>query len=584
MRTIPLCFHLAALVAALALTACNKSTPPTSESVPVETPLQPTPGKPWFVDVTATAGIDFQHYDSATEMHYIPEVMGSGVAWIDYDGDGWPDLFCVQVGPLRGDGAGKPQPTHKLYRNNGNGTFTNVTAQTGLGQSGYGMGVAVGDYDNDGFDDLVITYLDHVSLFHNEPDGKGGRKFVDVTAASGIVDPHWATSCGWGDVDGDGLLDLYICNYVEIDLKNYKPCENFDVKQLYVCPPTVFPTTTHKLYRNLGGGKFADISESSGIAGVKTAGGLGVSLVDLDGDGKVDIYVANDMRPAYVFHNQGNATFKDVGPISGASLMPNGRFMAGMGVAVGDIDGSGRPSVIVANFQDEPTMVFLNRGKMSFREWSTQSGLGPATLKTLGFGIELFDADLDGTLDVALANGHVVRNAPAIYKSPFEQPAQMFLGDGLGHFAEVSDTSGPYFREKRVGRGLAVGDFDNDGRPDIVFSNNGGPVKLLRNATEVDHHWLRLELIGDGKKSNRNAIGARVEIEAGGRKQVRWVAGGGSYLSASDRRLLVGLGKSTRADRVRVVWPSGRTQDFTELAGNASWRLTEGEPTPEKRR
>jgi hypothetical protein len=407
---------------------------------------------------------------------------------------------------------------------------------------------------------------------------------VDVTAASGIANPHWGTSCGWADIDGDGLLDLYICNYVEIDLKNYKTCENTDVHQLYVCPPTVFPTTTHKLYKNLGGGKFKDISESSGIAGVKTAGGLGVALVDLDGDGKVDIYVANDMRPAYVFHNQGNATFKDVGPTSGASLMPNGRFMAGMGVAIGDIDGSGRPSILVANYQDEPTMVFLNRGKMAFREWSTQSGLGPATRKTLGFGIELFDADLDGTLDVALANGHVVRNAPAIFKAPFEQQAQMFLGDGLGHFTEDSETAGPYFREKRVGRGLAVGDFDNDGRPDIVFTNNGGPVKLLRNATETENHWLRLELVGDGKKSNRNAIGARVEIETGGRKLVRWVTGGGSYLSASDRRLLLGLGKNTRAEHVRVTWPSGGSEEFADLPADSSWRLTEGVASPEKRR
>lgn len=584
MRRLSRCCLLVALPAALFVAACNKSSPPTTEPAPVEIPLQPTPGKPWFVDVTLTAGIDFQHYDSATSMHYIPEVMGSGVAWIDYDGDGWLDLFCIQVGPLLPDKSGKPLPTHKMYRNNRNGTFTDVTAQAGLDKTGYGMGVAVGDYDNDGFDDLFVTYLDHVSLFHNEPDGKGGRKFVDATPASGIVDPHWATSCGWGDIDGDGLLDLYVCNYVEIDLKNYKPCENSDVKQYYVCPPTVFPTTTHRLYRNLGGGKFADISESSGIAGVKPAGGLGVSLVDLDGDGKIDIYVANDMRPAYVFHNQGNATFKDVGPVSGASLMPSGRFMAGMGVAVGDIDGSGRPSVIVANFQDEPTMVFLNRGKMAFREWSTQSGLGPATLKTLGFGIELFDADLDGTLDVALANGHVVRNAPVIFRSPFEQPAQMFLGDGKGHFSEATEASGAYFREKRVGRGLAVGDFDNDGRPDIVFSNNGGPIKLLRNATEPVGHWLRLELIGDGKKSNRNAIGTRVEIETGSLKLVRWVTGGGSYLSASDLRLLVGLGKSARAERVRVAWPSGRTQEFTDLPADSSWRLTEGDPKPEKRR
>jgi enediyne biosynthesis protein E4 len=576
-------FPVALLPAMLAIFACNKPSPSTEETPPSSTPLRPTPGKPWFVDVTKSAGIDFVHYDSATPMHYIPEVMGSGVAWIDYDGDGWPDLFCVQVGPLRPDGTGKPLPTHKLYRNNRDGTFTDVTAQVGLDKSGYGMGCAVGDYDNDGFDDLVVTYLDHVTLFHNEPDGKGGRRFVDVTAASGIVNPHWGTSCGWGDIDGDGLLDLYICNYVEIDLKNYKTCENTDVHQVYVCPPTVFPTTAHKLFRNLGGGKFADISESSGIAEVPTAGGLGVVLADFDGDGKTDIYVANDMRPAFVFHNQGDARFKELGAPSGAAMMPNGRFMAGMGVATGDIDTSGRLSILVANYQDEPTMVFLNRGNMSFREWSHPSGLGSATTKPLGFGIELFDADLDGNLDAVIANGHVVRNSEAIFKAPYKQPAQIFLGDGKAHFAEITEIAGEYFQEKHVGRGLAVGDFDNDGRPDIVILNNGEPVKLLRNATETSNRWLRLDLVGDGKKSNRNAIGARVEIEVGGRKLVRWITGGGSYLSASDRRLSIGLGGADRADRVTVNWPSGRKQEFGKLPGNSSWRLTEGQDNPQAR-
>jgi enediyne biosynthesis protein E4 len=563
------------VVLAVALAACNRSAPTGGPTAPADGPAGPTPGKPWFVDVTAAAGIDFTHFDSATDMHYIPEVMGSGVGWIDYDNDGWIDLFCVQDGPVLGPAAG-PAPTHKLYRNNGDGTFTDVTRQVGLDKSGYGMGCAVGDYDNDGFDDLVVTYLDHVSLFHNEPDGKGGRRFTDVTAASKITNPHWGTSCGWADIDGDGRLDLYVCNYVETDLKNYQPCVNADVQQRYVCPPTVFPTVAHKLFHNNGDGTFADVSEAAGLAAPKPAGGLGVALVDLDGDGKVDVYVANDMRPAYVFHNLGNGRLADLGEGSGAALMPNGRFMAGMGVAVGDIDGTGRPSVLVANYQDEMNMVFRNQGGMRFREWSHPSGLGPATMKTLGFGLVLFDADLDGHLDVARANGHVVRNAPALFKRPYEQPAQLFVGDGQGRFADVSDAAGGYFREKRVGRGLADGDFDNDGRPDLVFSHNAGPVKLLRNATETANHWVRLDLVGDGVKSNRNAIGAKVEVAAGGRTQTRFVAGGGSYLSAPDRRVLVGLGAAAKADRVTVTWPSGRVQEFRDLGGDAGWRLTEG--------
>lgn len=573
-----------ALCAALQAAGCSPKAPPTpTEPAPAEAPVRQVEGKPWFVDVTGPAGIDFVHFDSATPKHYIPEVMGSGVGFIDYDGDGWIDLFCVQDGPLVPGGPG-PAPTHKLYRNNGNGTFTDVTRQVGLDKSGFGMGCAVGDFDNDGFDDLVVTYLDGVALFHNEPDGNGGRHFVDVAAKAGIVNPHWGTSCGWGDVDGDGFLDLYVCNYVEVDLKNYKTCENQDVHQLYVCPPTVFPTTAHRLFRNNGNGTFTDATESSGVGAPKSGGGLGVALADLDGDGKTDVYVANDMRPAFVFHNQGKGRLKDLGVFSGAALMSTGRFMAGMGVAVGDIDGTGRPSVLVSNYQDEPTMVFRNRGRMDFREWSHASGLGPATMKTLGFGIELFDADLDGTLDVAIANGHVVRNSMAIFKVPYEQRAQMFVGDGKGRFAEVSETAGAYFREKHVGRGLAVGDFDNDGRPDLVFSHNAGPVRLLKNETRTDHHWLRLELVGDGKKSNRNAIGARVEVEVGGRWLTRFVTGGGSYLSASDRRILVGLGGAGKANRVAITWPSGREQEFRDLAGDAGWRLTEGVDQPAKRK
>lgn len=580
-RLIPL-LAIAPAFLLLAGTACTKKSQETGSGATVEVPLKPTPGKPWFVDVTSRSGIDFVHYDCSTPTQYIFENMTPGVALFDYDNDGWLDLFCVQDGPVHPGGT-KPLPTHKLYRNNGDGTFTDVTKQVGLDVSGMGMGCAVGDYDNDGFDDLVVTYLDHVSLFHNVPDGKGGRRFVDVTADSKISDPHWATSCAWGDIDGDGLLDLYICNYVEIDLKNYKPCISPETHTPYNCPPTVFPYTTHKLFRNNGNGTFTDVSESSGIASAKPGGGLAVAFIDLDGDGKIDIYVANDMENAYLFKNMGGGRFKELGPQTGTALMPNGRRMAGMGIGVGDIDNSGRPSLLVSNYQDEPTMVFLNRGNMIFREYSHPSGLGPASFKVLSFGIDMLDADLDGNLDVVQANGHVIVNDSA-RNAPYKQQAQLFLGDGQAHFTEVTDTAGPFFREKHLGRGLAIGDFDNDGKPDFVIGLNGETVRLLHNETDTTNHWLRLELIGDGKKSNRNAIGARVEIETGGRKLVRWVTGGGSYLSASDRRLLVGLGKGTRAERVRVVWPSGQTQEYVDLPADSSWRLSEGEAKPAKRR
>jgi hypothetical protein len=551
---------------------------PTNSSGDAEatTPLRPTPGVPWFEDVTGASGLHFLHFDPRTEHYYIQETIGSGLGWIDYDNDGWLDLFCVQDGPVRPDG--RTHPTNKLFRNNGDGTFTDVTEAAGLARSGFGIGCAVGDFDNDGFDDLVVTYLGGVALYHNEPDDKGGRRFVDVTAKAGLKDPHWATSCAWGDVDGDGLLDLYVCNYCEVDLDHYPACASD--RGLYTCPPYHFPAVTHRLFRNNGDGTFTDISLSSGIAAASPAPGLGVVMTDVDGDGRIDIYVANDLKPAYLFHNQGGGRFEEKALFSGCGLGPGGRPVAGMGVEAADIDGSGRPSLVVTNFQNEPTVVYRNRGKLVFDDWTNQSGLA-RSLARLGFGCVFFDADLDGRLDFAVANGHVNRDAPERYGAPFAQQAQLFLGLGGGRFRDVSSQAGAYFQRPVVGRGLAWADYDNDGLPDLAFSHNGGPAVLLRNRTPTDHTWLRLELIGDGKKSNRNAIGARVEVETGSGKLVRFVNGGGSYLSSSDRRLLVGLGAAERARRVTVTWPSGRVQTFNDLVGRTWWRLYEDREKPE---
>jgi enediyne biosynthesis protein E4 len=557
----------------------SKKGRPTNEDQNESVHPQPTPGVPWFEDVTQAAGIDFLHFDPKTDRHYIQETMGSGLGWIDYDNDGWLDLFCVQDGPIKpGSGA---LPTSKLYRNNGDGTFTDVTEKVGLARPGFGMGCAVGDFDNDGYDDLVVTYFGGVVLYHNEPDGKGGRRFVDVTTQAGIKNPHWATSCAWGDVDGDGFLDLYVCNYCEVDLDKYPQCVT-DKGAVYTCQPFHFPAVAHRLYRNNGDGTFTDVSETSGIAKAPPAPGLGVIMTDLDGDGRLDVYVANDLKPAYLFHNRGGGKFEEKALFSGCGLGPGGRPVSGMGVEAGDLDGSGRPSLFVTNFQNEPNVVYRNRGNLVFNDWTVQSGLGPPSIARLGFGCVLVDADLDGRLDVAVANGHVNRNAQELYHAPFAQEAQLFLGTASGRFRDVSNQAGPYFLTKVVGRGLAWADYDNDGLPDLAFSHNGGPVSLLRNRTTTTNAWLRLELIGDGVKSNRNAIGARVEVETANGKQVRFLNGGGSYLSASDRRLLIGLGVADRARRATVNWPSGRVQTFEDLAGRTWWRLHEGREKAER--
>jgi hypothetical protein len=572
---------LAWALTAAGLAGCQRSAPPAlAINDEPQVALKPAPGLPWFEDVTRASGINFRHFDSSTPINYVPEMMGSGLGWIDYDNDGWLDLFCVQDGPIRPGLQPGPLPTNKLYRNNGNGTFSDVTEQVGLAHAGYGMGCAVGDYDNDGFDDLVVTYLGGVKLYHNEADGQGGRRFVDVTARSRLRDTHFATSCAWGDIDGDGLLDLYICNYIEVDLDHYTPCRNREEGENLHCPPTVFPHVAHQLFRNNGDGTFTDISVSSGIAAAAPAPGLGVIMCDLDGDGLLDIYVANDMKPAYLFHNQGQGRFREKALLSGCALGPHASLVAGMGVEAGDIDGSGRPALFVTNFFDLPNVLYLNRGHMVFDEWSNPSGLGGPSLRRLGFGTVLVDVDLDGRLDIAVANGHVFHHKEA-FGQPLAQQAQLFLGNGEGQFRDVSDRVGSYFRERLVGRGLAWADYDNDGKPDLAFSHNKGPTVLLHNATVTSNHWIGLELRGDGRKSNRNAIGARVEVEAEGRRQVRFVNGGGSYLSASDRRVLLGLSGAERADRVTVHWPSGKKQEFWQMTGDRWWRLHEGVDRPE---
>lgn len=555
-------------------------------------PPEPFVDNRWFQNVAEQVGVTFRHFDPATPQRTIAETIGSGVGWLDYDTDGWLDLVCIQQGRLRPEESPSPTPTHRLYRNRGDGTFSDVTDAVGLNRSGFGMGCAVGDYDNDGFDDLAIGYFGRVELLHNvaDPVAPGGRRFTDVSAAAMLArtNPHWASSLAWGDLDRDGFLDLYVCNYSEIDPEHYPSCTEPSTGRTWVCPPATFPSVTHRLYRNQRDGTFADVSVDCGVAAAPPAPGLAVTILDLDSDGRSEVYTANDMAPAYLFHNRtrtgASLQLVETAGLAGCALGPNGVLMSGMSAEAADVDGSGRPSLFVSNFQFQPDVLFHNLGGLRFRDASASSRLGQATRDRLGFGSVFLDGDLDGFADLAIANGHVQPDSGEIYGVPYPQAAQFFVGDGTGRFHDASDAAGADFVAFRVGRGLARCDYDNDGRHDLALTSVGGPIAVLRNVRETANSWVGLELVGDGVRSNRSAVGAVVEIEAGGHTYTHFIAGGGSYLSASDRRLTVGLGREVaRVDRVAVRWPSGRLQEYRGLPTGQYWRLTEGADSPEMR-
>jgi hypothetical protein len=538
-----------------------------------------------FADVTKAAGIAFTHFDGRTDKHYVMEEMGSGVAWLDYDQDGLMDLFFVQgsavLPPLP-----KDTPTSKLYRNLGNGRFRDVTAEVGLGHTGCGQGVAVGDIDNDGYPDLLVTCFGKPNaLYHNEPDGKGGRRFVDVTQKAGLGDhpdwkdrPNYSTSAAFLDYDNDGHLDLFVCSYVWVDLANYPDCRDRHGKP-DACPPTVFAGTRCLLYRNNGDGTFTDVSKQAGIdqPGAKA---LGVVALDFDDDGLIDVFVANDTAPNFFFRNLGGGRFESLGPASGCAVNLAGKPQAYMGVDADDLDGDGRPDLFATAFARETDTFFRNLGRCQFLDVTAGSGLGPATWYPLSFGTCFLDADRDGSLDIVIASGHISRTVDdeGDPNNTYRQKPQFFLNDGAGHFRHLSRLVGPYFQEAHVGRGLAPCDYDNDGHMDLAFSNSGEPAVLLHNESRTPYHWLRLEL--RGTKSNRDAVGAKVTVHAGGRRIVRHRKGGGSYCSAPDPRLLIGLGAATQVDRVEIRWPSGLVQQIGPLEADRGYRVVEGQDQP----
>ncbi len=520
-----------------------------------------------FTDVTSAAGIQFQHNSGAYGGKLLPETLGSGCAFLDYDSDGWQDILLVN---------GMDWPAHKrqrstlrLYRNNRNGTFKDVTRSTGLDTEMYGMGVAVGDYNNDGFPDIFISCVGQNQLFRNT--GKG--TFLDVTRASGLYGRQGlSTSALWFDYDRDGLLDLFVCNYVRWSPEHDVFC-SLDGSHKSYCTPEAYRGDTCWLFRNRGDGTFEDVTPTSGIFD-SSSKSLGVAMFDYDQDGWPDLLVANDTQPNKLYRNLRNGKFKDVAVEAGLAFSTEGKARAGMGVDVGDFENSGRPGVAITNFDNEMIGLYRASATGVFDDVSILSGVGAPSRNTLGFGCLFLDVDLDGALDLAVANGHIdetVRNIRG--NVGYAQPPQLFLNLGNEKFRDVAGEAGGGFEKSRVGRGLAYGDFDRDGDLDILMTTNNGPASLFRNDHLAGNHSIRFHL--SGTKSNRDAIGATVRIFADGQSQSRVVRGGSSYLSQSELPLTFGLGKRDKIDRVVIEWPSGRTEEYKDLGAGKAYKLLE---------
>jgi enediyne biosynthesis protein E4 len=531
------------------------------------------PVTPRFADDAAERGLVFTFDSGQTAQRQLPEIMGGGVALLDFDGDGWLDVFAIQGGRFPPP-AGFTPFGDRLFRNKGGGRFVDVTDSSGLAKlpGGYGQGVAVGDYDNDGRPDLFVTRWRSYALYRN----LGGGRFEDATASGGLSgDRDWPTSAAWADLDNDGDLDLYVCHYLKWDEVHPTLCGYPGRPQAgnNYCDPAAFAALPDHVFRN-DGGRFVDVTSLTGFVD-HDGRGLGVVAADLDGDGKVDLFVANDTTANYFLRNQGCFRFSEDGLVSGLAASASGGYLSGMGVACGDFDGDSLPDLAVTNFLNQSTTLYHNHGGGIFSDRSAQAGLAAATRLVLGFGLAGLDANNDGWLDLAQANGHVSDLRPLL---PFEMPAQFLLNVGRGKFVDASNRSGSPWQVPRLGRGLVAGDVDNDGRTDVLIVSENGPLALLHNRTNASAHSLTLLL--EGTASNRDAVGASVVLKAGGKSLVAARVGGGSYLSASDPRLHFGLGAARAADDVEVTWPSGRRDHYSNLAADTGYRLREGDPAP----
>ncbi len=533
-----------------------------------------TPFTPSFQDVARQAGLTQPTiYGGTKENRYILETTGCGAAFFDYDHDGWPDLFLVNGTRL--ESAGSPGATNRLYHNNRDSTFTDVTEKAGLKRTGWGQGVAIGDYDNDGYDDLFVTYWGQNVLYHNNGDGT----FTDVTRKAGLLsgNTRWGAGCAFLDYDLDGRLDLFVTNYIDFDpkaapLPGTGSCmyQGLPVN----CGPRGLPKARNYLYRNNGDGTFTDVTDKSRIAKAPPSYGLGVLVGDFNNDGKPDIYVANDSDPSYLFWNNGDGTFTEGGLEAGVATSADGRNQSGMGVSAGDYNCDGLLDIFKTNFSDDLPNLYRNLGKGFFEEDTTAAGLG-INSKYLGWGCGFFDADNDGWLDILYVNGHVYPEIERLQRSiGYRQPKVLYHNLGEGKFRDVTKLAGPAFQAMSSARGCAFGDFDNDGRIDVLINSVNDVPQLLRRQSSNGNHWIKLKLIGT--KSNRSAIGARVRCVTGGHQQIEEVRSGGSFYSQNDLRIHFGLGRADRVDSLEIRWPSGAVDTLTNLKVDRIVTVREG--------
>jgi hypothetical protein len=545
-----------------------------------------------FENIAAAAGIDFTHVNGSSPERHLHEIMGSGGLFFDYDADGWLDIFLVDGGSLTNPAVAKTA-RHRLYRNRGNGSFADVTAASGIVHRDYGMGTCSADYDNDGWVDLYLTNVGPNVLYRNN----GGKGFTDVTRAAGVTDttPVFSASCAFADVDGDGDVDLFVANYVNARVDNNIYCGDTAKKIRIFCHPINFAPLADLLYRNNGNGTFTDVSAESGV-GAQRGNGLGAVFGDYDDDGRVDLFVANDSTPNFLYHNEGAVVpgrlkaaptavlaapaavqaapaFQEVALLSGVSVASDGRPRAGMGTDFGDYDGDGRLDLFVTNHELETHTLFRNLGNGLFEEATARSGIGVATLPYVGFGTLFIDVDHDGDLDLPIVNGHVMNSAGHFRPGATEAQRKLLFRNDAGRFTEIARQSGPGFATERIGRTLAAGDIDNDGDLDLLVTNNGAAPELLRHGGAASNAIL-VRLVGT--RSNRNGIGAQLRFITGTTVRVREVKAGSSYLAQSDLRVHAGLGTAARVDRLEIRWPGGAVETIENVAANQIVTVTEG--------